>query len=78
MLDVRGEKLLPSLGGMEGAHARVRKSDGTKETGRDEETARLMHNLSQLKQEDVSQRQVIVVKMVIARRNFIRRIYFRG
>lgn len=38
----------------------------------------LMHNLSQLKQEDVSQRQVIVVKMVIARRNFIRRIYFRG
>jgi len=33
-----------------------------------------MHNLSQLKQENVSQRQVIAVKMVIARRNFIRRI----
>lgn len=37
-----------------------------------------MHNLSQLKQEDVSQRQVIAMKMVIAKRNFIRRIHFRG
>lgn len=37
-----------------------------------------MHNLSQLKQEDVSQLEVIVVKMVIARRNFIPRVYFRG
>lgn len=39
--------------------------------GEEVETARLMHNLSQLKQEDVSQLEVIAVKMVIARRNFI-------
>lgn len=52
--------------------------DGENERERVEATARLMHNLSQLKQEDVSQLEVIAVKMVIARRNFIPRVYFRG
>lgn len=78
MFGARSGKLLPSLGRIKRAHAKNKGDKRTKGTEREEGTARLMHNLSQLKQEDVSQRQVIAVKMVIAGRNFIRRIHFCG
>jgi len=71
----RSGKFLPSLGRIKRAYA---KNKGDKESEKDskkeKKTTRLMHNLSQLKQENVSQLQMIAVKMVIARRNFIRRI----